>query len=90
MTTNNTVFIGKKPAMNYVLAVITEFNSGSKEVVIKARGRAINRAVDVAEIVRTRFVTDVKIKTINIGTETLTSPQNKELKISAIEIWLTK
>ena len=90
MTTNNTVFVGKKAAMNYVLAVITEFNSGSKEVVIKARGKAINRAVDVVEIVRTRFITDAKIKTINIGTETLTSPQNKELKVSSIEICLTK
>ncbi len=60
---DNTIFVGKKPAMNYVLAVVTQFNtSSSDEVVIKARGRAISRAVDTAEIVRNRFVTDAKVK----------------------------
>ncbi len=45
MGDDNTVFIGKKATMNYVLAVVTQFNSGHNEVVIKARGRAISRAV---------------------------------------------
>ncbi|HDI10182.1 MAG TPA: RNA-binding protein, partial [Euryarchaeota archaeon] len=47
----NVVYIGGKPVMNYVLAVITQFNEGGDRVVLKARGRAISRAVDVAEIV---------------------------------------
>jgi len=36
----NVIYVGKKPPMSYVLAVVTQFNtSGSDEVVIKARGR---------------------------------------------------
>ena len=49
----NTVLIGKKPTMNYVLAVVTQFNNGADSVKIRARGNAISKAVDVAEIVRT-------------------------------------
>ena len=57
----NVIYVGNKPPMSYVLAVVTQFNSGSTEVVIKARGRAISRAVDAAEITRNRFVTDAKV-----------------------------
>ena len=67
----NTIYVGSKPPMSYVLAVVTQFNGGSDEVVIKARGRAISRAVDTAEITRNRFVTNAKIKDIKIGTEAL-------------------
>ena len=55
MSEENIVYIGNKPVMNYVLAVVTQMNGGAPEVVLKARGRAISRAVDVAEIVRNRF-----------------------------------
>ena len=60
MSENNAVLIGKKPTMNYVLACITLFHGGAKEVSIKARGRAISRAIDVAEVVRHRFLPEVK------------------------------
>jgi len=50
MSEENVVYIGNKPVMNYVLAVVTQMNSGVPEVMLKARGRAISRAVDVAEI----------------------------------------
>ena len=53
---NNTIFVGSKPVMNYVLAVVTQFNEGSNSVTLRARGKAISRAVDAAEIVRNRFV----------------------------------
>jgi DNA-binding protein len=66
---SNAVLIGKKPIMNYVLACITLFHSGAKEISIKARGRAISRAIDVAEVVRRRFLPDVKVKRIGIGTD---------------------
>ena len=69
MAESNSVLIGRKPVMNYVLACITLFHSGAKEVNIKARGRAISRAVDVAEILRKRFMPDLKVKEILIGTE---------------------
>jgi DNA-binding protein len=83
------VFVGNKPVMNYVLAVITQFNSGAKEVVVKARGRAISRAVDVAEIVRKRFLTDVDVKDIQIATESVETSDDKA-NVSAIEITLAK
>ena len=62
-TDENVIYVGHKPPMSYVLAVVTQFNtSGSDEVIIKARGRSISTAVDAAEIVRNRFVTDAITK----------------------------
>jgi len=88
----NTVYIGKKPLMNYVLAVVMQFGSGSGEVVIRARGRSISSAVDVAEIVRNRFVPDSKVKDIQISTEQMpvTGEEGRTVNVSAIEITLTK
>ena len=86
----NVIFIGNKPPMSYVLAVVTQFNSGSTEVIIKARGRAISRAVDAAEITRNRFVTDAKIKEIKIGTESITNEEGRTSNVSSIEIALSK
>ncbi len=84
----NTIFVGNKAPMSYVLAVVTQFNSGSKEVSIKARGRAISRAVDTAEIVRNRFVPNAKIKDIKIGTESITNEEGRTSNVSSIEIVL--
>jgi DNA-binding protein Alba len=76
--------------MNYVLACITLFHAGAKEVNVKARGRSISRAVDVVEVVRHRFLPDLKVKSIGVGTEQMTpaeeggSPSN----VSTIEITL--
>ncbi len=86
----NVIYVGNKPPMSYVLAVVTQFNSGSTEVVIKARGRAISRAVDAAEITRNRFVTDAKIKEIKIGTESITNEEGRSSNVSSIEISLSK
>jgi len=85
----STVFVGNKPPMSYVLAVVTQFNSGSKEVSIKARGRAISRAVDTAEIVRNKFMPNAKIKDIKIGTDTITNEEGRTSNVSSIEIILT-
>lgn len=90
MAEENVVFVGIKPAMNYVLAVITQFNSGSKEVILKARGKAISRAVDAAEIVRNRFMSEAKVKNITISTEPLTTEDGRTINVSAIEIVLVK
>jgi DNA-binding protein len=89
-TGENVIYVGNKPPMSYVLAVVTEFNtSGSDEVVIKARGRTISRAVDTAEIVRNRFVKDAKVKDIKISTESLTGKDGGTHNVSSIEIYLT-
>jgi DNA-binding protein len=86
----NTIYVGNKPPMSYVLAVVTQFNtSGSDEVVIKARGRAISRAVDTAEIVRNRFIVDAQIKEIKIDTESVTNEEGRTSNVSSIEICLT-
>ena len=90
MAEENTVYIGKKPLMNYVLAVVMQFNSGSGEVVIRARGRSISLAVDVAEIVRNRFVPDSKVKDIQISTEKMTGEDGRTVNVSVIEIYMTK
>ena len=94
MAESNSVLIGRKPVMNYVLACITLFHSGAKEVSIKARGRAISRAVDVAEILRKRFMPDLKVKEIAIGTEQVQSKDESEgtvpRNLSTIEITLTQ
>jgi DNA-binding protein len=85
----NVVFIGTKPVMNYVLAVITQFNMGSGGVTLKARGKAISRAVDVAEIVRNRFLQSLKVKSISIGTEELQA-ESGTINVSTLEIALGK
>jgi DNA-binding protein len=89
MAENNVVYIGNKPVMNYVLAVVKEFNNGAKEVTVKARGRAISRAVDAVEVSRNRFVTDAKVNNIKIGTEKIAS-EHGESNVSIIEIVMGK
>ncbi len=84
------MFIGNKPPMNYVLAVVTQFNGGSDECVIKARGKAISQAVDVAEIVRNKFFLKASVKNVSIGTENVTGDDGRRRAISAIEIRLTQ
>jgi archaea-specific DNA-binding protein len=89
MAEDDVVFVGNKPVMNYVLAVVTQFNSGAEDVKIMARGRAISRAVDVAEVSRSRFLSDVSVKGISISTEILNTERG-ETNVSAIEITLGK
>ena len=92
MSEANAVLIGKKPIMNYVLACITFFHGGAKEVRVKARGRSISRAIDVAEVVRHRFLPDVKIKSIGIGTDQF-QPEDEgdqATNVSTIEITLVR
>lgn len=91
MAEANAVLIGRRPVMSYVLACITLLQGGATEVDIKARGRAISRAIDVIEIVRRRFIQDVKVKEIKIGTEQITSEEsNAPINVSTIEITLAK
>jgi len=87
------IFIGSKPPMDYVLAVVTRLSAGNaKEVILKARGQAITTAVDVAEITRNRFMKDLRIGKISIGTEEM-PPREGESRarmVSTMEITLTK
>jgi DNA-binding protein len=89
-TDENVIYVGHKPPMSYVLAIVTQFNSGSDEVILKARGRAISTAVDAAEITRNRFVIDAELKEIKIGTESVTNEEGRTSNVSSIEICLVK
>jgi DNA-binding protein len=87
------VFIGSKPVMDYVLAVITRLSaSDAKEVILKARGQAITTAVDVAEVTRNRFLKDLKVSKVAIGTEEMPprEGENRTRMVSTMEITLTK
>jgi DNA-binding protein Alba len=94
MTENSDViFIGSKPPMSYVLAIITSFSaSNAKEITLKARGQAITTAVDVAEITRNRFLKDLKIDKVTLGTAEM-PPREGETRsrmVSTMEITLSK
>ena len=86
MTDDNVVYIGNKPVMSYVLAVVTQANSGSDELVIKARGRAISRAVDTAEVVKNKFMPGLEVKEIKIGTEQIVGEGGDKANVSSMEI----
>jgi len=93
MAEQTIIYIGNKPFMNYVTAVAMQFTSqDAKEVVIKARGRYISRAVDVAEVIRKKFMAgQVDIKSISIDSEERQVDQSgKKRRISSIEIVLVK
>ena len=84
-----TIFIGRKPVMSYVLAVITQLNQGEEKIaLIRARGRNISKAVDVAEIVRQRFMKDqADVKNIEIGSEIIKEDGGaRERNVSTIDI----
>jgi DNA-binding protein len=87
---DSVILVGNKNVMSYVLACVTLFNKGADEVVIKARGRLISRAVDVAEITRHRFISDLEVKDITIGTTTVQTDKGSDLNVSTIDITLSK
>jgi len=87
MSDENTVFIGNKPVTAYVMACVTQFNRDAESIVLKARGRAISRAVDVAEVLRKRFMKDrVDVTDIVISTEQIETREGNLTNVSAIEI----
>jgi DNA-binding protein len=94
MTENaDVIFVGNKPPMSYVLAIITSLSSGTlNEITLKARGQAITTAVDVAEIARNRFVKDLTVSKIAIGTAEMPprEGENKSRMVSTMEITLCK
>tara|TARA_Y100000310_G_scaffold161721_1_gene161619 strand:- start:3824 stop:4114 length:291 start_codon:yes stop_codon:yes gene_type:complete len=90
---DNVVFIGVKPFMNYVTSVAMQFTTkGMNEVIVKARGKSINRAVDVVEAVRKRFLKDknLDISNVKIDSEELENKEGKKINVSIIEITLVK
>jgi archaea-specific DNA-binding protein len=86
-----TVFIGLKPTMTYVFQVVAQLNSGIGPVTVRARGNAIGKAVDVAEVVRRRFLEgQVEVGPIMIDTERLVNREGREANVSSIAIPITR
>jgi DNA-binding protein len=85
MSLENTVFIGRKPILNYCTAVLEVLRNNNK-VVMKARGTAISTAVDVAEVTKNRFLNNLKVDSIEIGTEKLTNDEGRPRNVSTITI----
>ena len=90
MNEPNIVYIGQKPIMNYVLAVVKRFGTGASNVIIQARGRSISKAVDVALITMERTENGVKLSDISISTEVLPGPDGNPLNVSSIKISVEK
>jgi DNA-binding protein len=89
----NVIYVGRKPPMNYVLGIITNFSgSNTKEVTLKARGQAITTAIDAVEITRRRFMKELNIGKITIGTEEMPprEGEGRARMVSTIEITLTR
>lgn len=82
---DNSVFIGKRPTMNYVMAAMMILNNGN-HCTIKARGRSISHAVDVAEILKNKFVPNARYHEIRLATEQLNNTDGKVSNVSSIEI----
>lgn len=83
------ILIGSKPSMNYVLTIALQFNKGVKRIRVKARGEDISKAVNVVEILRTRYLRNrVVIKEVRIGSESI--GEGEEKTISTIEITLER
>jgi DNA-binding protein len=89
---DNSIFIGGKPFMNYVTGVVMQFTTkNADEVTVKARGKFISRAVDVAEVAAKRFLKDaVEPKEIRIDSEEFENKEGKQVRVSTIEITLAK
>lgn len=90
MSQPNLVRIGQKPLMNYVTACVTLFNSGNGEVMVRARGQAIEKAIDTVQLLRRGFLKDVLVRSINLGSEDITRFDGTRGNISTIEILLAR
>ena len=90
MSEPNLVRIGKKPIMNYVTACVTLFNSGNGDVMVRARGQAIEKAIDTVQMLRRGFLKDLVIRKINLGSEDVTRFDGSRGNISIIEIILSR
>jgi DNA-binding protein len=92
MSEDYAIYIGGKPFMNYVTAVVMQFTTkGAGKVVIRARGKFISRAIDVAEVVRSRFLRDqVAIENMEIGSEEFKNKEGRDVRVSTLDIVMTK
>ena len=91
-TDEHTVFIGEKPFMNYVTGVVMQFTTqGADEIVVKARGKFISKAVDITEVATKRFLENqIQVRDIKINSEEFKNKEGKTVRVSTIEITINK
>ena len=82
----NMVRIGKKPIMNYVVACMTLLNTGVADVMVRGRGQSITKAVEVVEMLRRAFMKNIRIHSVDIGTEEVKREDGSTTSLSMIEI----
>ncbi len=90
MAEQNLVRVGRKPIMNYVTACVTLFNSGNDEVMVRARGRTIEKAIDIVQMLKRGFLKNVIILSIDVGSENVRRVDGTRGNISIIEITLAR
>ncbi|MBN1385695.1 DNA-binding protein Alba [Candidatus Woesearchaeota archaeon] len=92
MTDDNSIFIGGKPFMNYVTGVVMQLTTkNAGEVIVKARGKFISRAVDVVEVATKRFLEgQAKVKDIRIDSEEFENKEGRKVRVSTIEVIIAK
>ena len=92
MAEDNSIFIGGKPFMNYVTGVVMQFTTkNAEEVFVKARGKFISRAVDVAEVSSKRLMEgNIAVKDIKIDSEDFKNKEGRDVRVSTIEISLRR
>lgn len=90
MTENHVIFVGGKPFMNYVTAVVMQFTTqNAQNVTVRSRGKFISRAVDVAEVVKSRFLKNqVEVSNILTGSEEFENKEGRKVRVSTIDIVL--
>lgn len=90
ITQENMIKIGKKPMLSYVVACVTLFNSGKSEIMVRARGRSIPKAVDTVEMLKHSFFKGLFVKSVEIGSEDIRRYNGRGTSISIIEIIIAK
>ena len=88
---DNSIFVGSKPFMNYVTAVVMQFTTkNASSVIVKARGKFIAKAVDIAEVASKRFLDNIVDNDVKIDSEEFKNEEGKDIRVSSIEITLSK
>jgi DNA-binding protein len=76
--------------MTYVTATLVQL-ANEPIVVIKARGKSITRAVDVAQIIVKRMDTlGYKVGPVKVGTESIQSDDGRTRNVSTIEVSISR
>src|SRR3954447_25011586 len=87
----NEIFIAKKPLMTYVTATLVQL-ANEPTVIVKARGKSITRAVDVAQIIVKRMDSlGYRISNVKLGSDILNSTDSdKPRNVSTIDVSISR